>query len=104
MDLRRLKEKARSCGADHNVVILSKDTCEALQRAHRSHIAKKHEEEEANRKQELKEKEELNKKKQEKASPNKEQKKCSKLDTKQSELDSDIAKTNEDVNIAKQML
>ena len=103
MDLRRLKEKARSCGAAHNVVTLSKYTCEALQRAHRSHIAKKHEEE-ANRKQELKEKEELNKKKQEKASLNKEQKKCSKLDTKQSELDSDIAKTNEDVNIAKRML
>ena len=32
------------------------------------------------------------------------QKKCSKLDTKQSKLDSDVAKTTEEVNIAKPML
>ena len=32
------------------------------------------------------------------------QKKCSRLDTKQSELDSDNAKTNEEMNIAKQVL
>ena len=32
------------------------------------------------------------------------QKKCSRLDTKQSKLDSDNAKTNEEINIAKQVL
>ena len=104
MGLKRLKEKARSCGGAHNVVTLSKDTYEAVERAHRSYIATKHEEEDAYRKQELKGKEELNKKKQEKASLNKVQKKCSKLDTKQSKLDSDVAKTTEEVNIAKPML
>ena len=71
MGLRRLKEKARSCGGAHNVVTQSKDACEAVERAHRYYIAKNHEEEEAKRKQELKEKDELNKRKQEKASLNK---------------------------------
>ena len=48
---------------DHNVVTLSKIACEAVERAHRSYIAKKLEQEEAKRKQEPKEIEELNKKK-----------------------------------------
>lgn len=70
------------------------------------HCIKKHDEEgeEARSKQELKEKEELNKKKKGKASLKKVQKKCSKLDTKENELDSYVSKTNEQMNIAKQML
>ena len=70
------------------------------------HCIKKHDEEgeEARSKQELKEKEELNKKKKGKASLKKVQKKCSKLDTKENELDSYVSKTNEQINIAKQML
>ena len=66
MGLRRLKEKARSCGGAHNIVTLSRDACEVVERARDSFTAKKHEEE-TKRKQELKEKGELNKKKEDKA-------------------------------------
>ena len=97
---RRLKEKARSCRSAHNVVIVAKDTCAAVDRAH---CWLKKYEGEAKRKQELKEEEELNKKKQE-VSLNKLEKKWSKLCIKQKILHDTVAKTSEEMTVEKKML